>query len=48
MQSLDFLGYVGGIQAVLAGAIFKFCEFFSIAFLFANFSNSFLVLNSFH
>jgi hypothetical protein len=33
------LGYVGGIQAVLDGAVYRFGEFFSLTFLFAAFSS---------
>ncbi len=43
LGSLDFLGYVGGIYAVLDGAVYKFAEFFSLTFLFASFTNAIMI-----
>jgi hypothetical protein len=43
LGSLDFLGYAGGIYAVVDGAIYKFAEFFSLTFLFAALSSAIFV-----
>ena len=43
LGSLDFLGYVGGIQAVLDGAFYKFGEYFSLTFLFAAFTSAMFI-----
>jgi hypothetical protein len=40
---LDYLGYVGGIYAVLDGAVYKFGEFFSLTFLFAAFTSALFI-----
>jgi len=43
LGSLDFLGYAGGIYAVVDGAVYKFAEFFSITFLFAALSSALFI-----